>query len=321
MPGEFRIIEEFFSRDTKADGLVLGIGDDGAVLRPREGFDQVVVTDTIVAGRHFPESLAAADIGWRALAVNLSDIAAMGATPRFAFLNLTLANADTAWLRDFSRGFFQLAEMSKTVLAGGDTTQGPLSITVTVIGEVPAGEAIARSDAQPGDLVCVSGTSGDAAAGLELVMQGAALDHPLVQRFRRPMPRLQLGANLRGHATAAIDISDGLLADLGHVLKASGVGARIELDRLPVSIALGDYSKDAKDYVLAGGDDYELCFCLPPAQLQALKTQDNSCEITVIGEVVAEQELASEITIVDANGKRYEPKRRGWEHFRMDSES
>ncbi|HEX7046883.1 MAG TPA: thiamine-phosphate kinase [Gammaproteobacteria bacterium] len=317
MPGEFRIIEEFFSRDTKADGLVLGIGDDGAVLRPREGFDQVVATDTIVAGRHFPASLAAEDIGWRALAVNLSDIAAMGATPRFAFLNLTLANADTKWLRDFSRGFFELAEMSKTVLAGGDTTQGPLSITVTVIGEVPADEAITRSRAQPGDLVCVSGTPGDAAAGLELLMQGAGLDHPLVQRFRRPMPRLQLGANLRGRATAAIDISDGLLADLQHVLKASGVGARIELDRLPVSAALDEYSKDAKDFVLAGGDDYELCFCLPPAQLQVLQADDNGCEITVIGEIVAEPELA----IVDADGKRYEPKRHGWEHFRMDAES
>lgn len=317
MPGEFRIIEEFFSRDTKAEGLVLGIGDDGAVLRPREGHDQVIVTDTIVAGRHFPESLAAADIGWRALAVNLSDIAAMGATPRFAFLNLTLANADTEWLRDFSRGFFELAKISKTVLAGGDTTQGPLSITATVIGEVPRGNALLRNGAQPGDLVCVSGTPGNAAAGLELLLQDAASNHPLAQRFRRPMPRLQLAANLRGRATAAIDISDGLLADLQHVLKASGVGARLELGRLPVSIALDGYSKDAKDFVLAGGDDYELCFCLPPAQLHALQAQDNECEIAVIGEIVAEPELS----IVDATGERYEPVRRGFEHFRMDFES
>ncbi|HEX7029920.1 MAG TPA: thiamine-phosphate kinase [Gammaproteobacteria bacterium] len=310
MPGEFQIIDEYFRRNASTDDLVLGIGDDGAVLRPRAGFDQVVVTDTIIEGRHFPEGFPAEDIGWRALAVNLSDVAAMGATPRFAFLNLTLPEPGPAWLRDFADGFFALAEMSATLLAGGDTTQGPLSVTVTVIGEVPAGQAIARGGAQPGDVICVSGMPGEAAAGLELWQD--APEHPLAARFRRPVPRLGLGANLRECATAAIDISDGLLADLGHVLKASGAGGRIELDRLPISEELREYSKDAQDFVLAGGDDYELCFCLRPEKLAELRARDNGCEITAVGEIVAEPGLM----IVDSNGARYEPARRGWEHFR-----
>lgn len=311
MPGEFRIIEEFFRRDADAAGLVLGIGDDGAVLRPPAGFDQVVVTDTIIEGRHFPERFPPADIGWRALAVNLSDIAAMGAAPRFAFLNLTLADPDANWLNDFARGFFALADASGTLLAGGDTTQGALSVTVTVIGEVPEGRAIMRRGAKPGDIVCVSGTPGDAAAGLELWQRTP--EHPLARRFRRPEPRLKLAANLRDVATAAIDVSDGLAADLGHVLDASGVGARIELDGLPVSPALAAYSKAARDFVLAGGDDYELCFCMPRAKLSALQAKDNDCAITAIGQIVEAPGLA----ILDRKGEAYTPARRGWEHFRQ----
>lgn len=312
MPGEFRIIDEYFRRDATAEGLVLGIGDDGAVLRPRHGFDQVVVTDTIVEGRHFPEGFAASDIGWRALAVNLSDIAAMGAVPRFAFLNLTMKDPRPEWLRGFADGFFELAGISETVLAGGDMTEGPLSVTVTVIGELPAGTARTRGGAMPGDLVCVSGTPGEAAAGLELLQRGAPAGHPLVQRFRRPMPRLELGMRLRDLASAVIDVSDGLAADLGHVLKASGAGARIKLDRLPVSPALAEHSAQARDFVLAGGDDYELCFCVPASQGNALRALEADCIITVIGQVTAEPGLV----IMDADGRAQEPKRRGWEHFR-----
>lgn len=311
MTGEFQIIREYFQREADASDLLVGIGDDGAVLRPRTGFDQVVVTDTVVEGRHFPAGFAAADIGWRALAVNLSDIAAMGASPRFAFLNLTLPAADAKWLTDFARGFFALAERSQVILAGGDTTQGPLSVTVTIIGEVAQDMALLRSGARPGDLVCVSGNPGDAAAGLELLQQGADSEHVLAKRFRRPEPRLALGRNLCGLASAAIDISDGLLADLGHVLEASGVGARLDVAGLPLSAALAAYTGDAADYALAGGDDYELCFCIRPENLETLQAMNNECDITPIGEITTKPG----IVIIGIDGEDYRPRRRGWQHF------
>ncbi len=313
MPGEFQIIREYFQRDVHADGLVLGIGDDGAVLRPRAGFDQVVVTDTLVAGRHFPVTLSPEDIGWRALAVNLSDVAAMGATPRFAFLNLTLDAPDAQWLHGFAAGFFQAADASSTVLAGGDTTQGPLSVTVTVIGEVPAGQALARSGAKAGDAICVSGAPGEAAAGLERLQQGMGDDDALVERFRTPVPRIALGVALRGVASAAIDVSDGLIADLAHILDASGVGATVHVDALPVSRALAAHASRAHDYVLAGGDDYELCFCAPREQIDALR-DTTDCAITVIGEITATRG----VNLLDGSGNVYVPARRGWEHFETE---
>lgn len=311
VPGEFEIIREYFTRETAAAGLVAGIGDDGAVLRPREGCDQVVVTDTLVEGRHFPVGFDAADIGWRAMAVNLSDIAAMGAKPRFAFLNLTVANPDAGWLRGFANGLFSLAERAGVILAGGDTTQGPLSVTVTVLGDVPRGRALLRSGARVGDLVVVSGNLGDAAAGLELLQQDSERESSLVTRFRRPEPRLALGSNLVGIATATIDVSDGLLADLGHILEASGVGARIELARLPISNALTEFDGAVQDLALAGGDDYELCFCVPPEKLSKLQALQNDCDITVIGEITA----GNELVVIDRDGARYQPARRGWQHF------
>lgn len=310
MPGEFQIIREHFRRKQRDAALLVGIGDDGAVLRPREDHDLVVVTDTIVRGRHFPERFAAADIGWRALAVNLSDIAAMGAAPRFAFLNLALEEADDNWLRDFAGGFFSLAEQSGTLLAGGDTVRGPLSVTVTVIGEVARDAACTRAGARAGDYVCVTGTPGDAAAGLELLQAGADDEHPLVRRFRRPEPRLRAGRTLAGIATAMIDVSDGLLADLGHVLEASGAGARIEVSRLPVSAALADHAEKPAEYVLAGGDDYELCFTVPEERLEAVKELD--CRVSIIGRITAERGLR----VLDANGREWRPERRGWDHFR-----
>ncbi|MBW3567582.1 MAG: thiamine-phosphate kinase [Proteobacteria bacterium] len=311
MTGEFQIIRDYFQRPVESDELRVGIGDDGAVLRPREGYDQVVVTDTLVEGRHFPAGFAAEDIGWRALAVNLSDIAAMGAVPRFAFLNLTLPIAEHEWLSAFARGFFALAEPSGVTLAGGDTTQGPLSLTVTVFGDVDENKAVLRNGAKPGDRICVSGSLGDAAAGLEILLRGASSENVLVSRFRKPEPRLALGRNLAGTASAAIDISDGLMADLGHILEASGVGARVELSSLPISSALADYSERAPDYALAGGDDYELCFCLSAKKLAELRAMDNACDITCIGEVTSERDLV----ILDNNGNHYQPSRRSWEHF------
>lgn len=313
MPAEFDIIRQYFQRRIDDEQLLLGIGDDGAVIRPRHGHDQVVVTDTVIEGRHFPPQFPAADIGWRALAVNLSDIAAMGATPRFAFLNLSLPFAVEDWLQEFARGFFECAQASNTLLAGGDTTQGPMSITVTVIGEVPQGQAVRRSGARPGDFVCVSGTPGEAAAGLELLQQGVH-EHALVQRFRRPQPRLALGVALRDIATAMIDISDGLLADLGHVLAASGVGARIDIDKLPVSGALLEYAERPADYVLAGGDDYELCFTVPADQRNRLTSMGEG-DVTVIGEITAERALR----VVDPDGNDWQPLRRGWTHFSTEN--
>ena len=309
MPGEFDIIRDHFLREVRDETLRLGIGDDGAVIRPRPDHDLVIVTDTLVRGRHFPANLPAGDIGWRALAVNLSDVAAMAASPRFAFLNLTLEAADDAWLREFSEGFFALAATSGTSLIGGDTTRGPLSVTVTLIAEVAHDLACSRSGARAGDLICVTGTPGDAAAGLELLQAGEDREHPLVQRFLRPVPRLACGRALAGVASAMIDVSDGLLADLGHVLEASGAGACVELARLPVSSALMEYTSNAEEYVLAGGDDYELCFTVPESRRDILEALEG--EATVIGRVHAEPGLK----VVDADGRERRFQRRGWDHF------
>lgn len=311
MPGEFDIIREYFTRESAAMDLVAGIGDDGAVLRPRDGCDQVVVTDTLVEGRHFPMNFDAADIGWRAMAVNLSDIAAMGATPRFAFLNLTITDPDADWLREFANGLFALAERAGVILAGGDTTQGPLSVTVTVLGDVPRDGALLRRGARVGDLVVVSGCMGEAAAGLELLQRDGVRDSELAKRFRRPEPRLALGKNLVGIATAAIDVSDGLLADLGHILEASGVGAQIELAKLPISNALTEFEGNVPDIALAGGDDYELCFCVPPEKLRALQALQNDCDVTVIGEITE----GNELVVIGNDGTGYRPARHGWQHF------
>lgn len=314
MPGEFEIIRDYFRRRVRDERLLLGIGDDGAVIRTRPGCDQVVVTDTIIQGRHFPDDFPAADIGWRALAVNLSDIAAMGATPHYAFLNVSLPASDRGWLQEFARGFFECADFSNTVLAGGDTTQGPMVITVTIIGDVPAGQFVSRGGARVGDLICVSGSPGEAAAGLERLRQDTGADGPLVQRFRRPQPRLMLGSCLRGIASAMVDVSDGLLADLGHILAASGVGARIEIDKLPVSEALLEHAERPADYVLAGGDDYELCFTIPAEGLDRLGAAGD-CAVTVIGVIVA----GSRIQLVGPEGKDWQPGRRGWTHFSTES--
>lgn len=309
---EFDIIREFFQRCADAPDLRVGIGDDGAVLRPRPGFDQVVVTDTLVEGRHFPPEFAPADIGWRVLAVNLSDMAAMGASPRFAFLNLALPRADREWLHGFTEGFFELAQAAGVVLAGGDTTEGPLCISVTLLGEVPQDAALLRSGARAGDRICISGQPGEAMAGLDQLLAGTMpQDRTLIDRFRRPQPRLALGRALTGKASAAIDVSDGLLADLGHMLDASKQGARIDLSQLPVSAALKSHAENAVDYVLAGGDDYELCFCIAPDRLALLRAQDVACDVHDIGEVLAEPGLK----VIDVDGNEYHPARQGWEHF------
>lgn len=295
----------------------LGIGDDGAVVVPPPGEALVIVADTLVAARHFPADFAAADVGWRAAAVNLSDLAAMGAAPRWATLALTLPEPDETWLRSFMTGLMDCFELAEVALVGGDTTRGPLTVTVQALGTVPPAGVLTRRGAQIGDLVFVSGAPGDAAGGLALWtagrLDGSAAE--LRDRFRRPTPRLALGFALRGLASACVDVSDGLLADLGHVAASSDVGIRVEAARLPLSVALTScFGTDrALNYAATGGDDYELAFTLPRSRWPALRAraQRLACPVTRIGEVVA----ARGVQLVDAAGREIRFERAGYTHF------
>ena len=304
----------------------LGIGDDAALLAVPPGQLLAVSTDTLVAGVHFPQSTKAYDIGWKALAVNLSDLAAMGATPAWATLALTLAQADARWVGEFCDGFATLAREFKLALVGGDTTQGPLSISVTVHGFVPEGAALLRSGARAGDAVFVTGTLGDAAAALRCLDKndseaGRLLSAPpgtresLIERLNRPLPRVAQGLALRGRASACIDVSDGLLADLGHVCIASGVGAEIDVEALPKSAALLAVFDAAAQRIfqMAGGDDYELCFTAAEDKAASLlgDLARSGCAATRIGRIVAE----TGVRVHDRSGNRIVIARPGWEHF------
>jgi thiamine-monophosphate kinase len=275
--GETGLIERYFRAcGAQRTDVPLGIGDDAALLSVPAGCDLVATTDTLVAGVHFPHGSAPASIGHRALAVNLSDIAAMGARPAWALLALTLPQADESWLCEFAAGLGALARDHRVALVGGDTTQGPLCITVQLLGLVATGGAVRRSGARAGDALFVSGTPGDAAAGLAL--EQSRLQAPparrayLRERFLRPTPRVALGERLREFASACIDVSDGLLGDAGKLAHASGVAAQLEFEALPLSAALlavvGD--ERARMLALTGGDDYELCFAVPPSRLARL---------------------------------------------------
>lgn len=269
--GEFELIETFLSRlGEQRDDIVLGVGDDAALLRPPPGLELACAADTIVEGVHFPADLSAEDVGHRVLAVNLSDMAAMGAEPAWALLALTMPRADQAWLRRFAHGLHGLAREHGTAVVGGDMSAGPLSATLTILGFVPAGQALRRAGARAGDEVWVSGTPGDAAAGLA-ALSGALeapprVIAPLVERFCRPRPRVALGLLLRGIASACIDVSDGLAADLGKLCSASRVGASLDSTCLPLSAAMRGAADPvkARRWALAGGDDYELLFTVPP---------------------------------------------------------
>lgn len=282
--GEFELIRDYFQRPLADPDVRLGIGDDCALIAVPAGEELAVTTDTLVAGRHFPESAAPFDIGWKSLAVNLSDLAAMGATARWVTLALTLPTNDDAFLGEFARGFFALAAQERISLVGGDTTRGPLSITVTALGTVPAGAALRRSGARAGDDLYVSGTLGDAGLGLRLELDQWMDELPpearevALSRLHRPTPRLTLGIALRGHASACIDVSDGLAQDLGHILAASAVGAELELSALPRSAALATIDPAFADILaLTSGDDYELLFAAPPSARAALGTLPVPC--------------------------------------------
>lgn len=318
--GEFEIIAKYFSGALAGrDDVVLGVGDDAALVRVPQGRELVVAADTIVSGVHFPPDTAPEAIGYRALAVNLSDLAAMGATPAWFTLALTLPRAEESWLAAFSRGLLDLAREFNMALVGGDTTSGPLTVTVQALGHIAGDAALRRSGAGEGDAILVSGTPGDAAAGLavlegRLAPESAAARTYLVDRFLRPVPRVALGLALVGLASAAIDVSDGLLADLEKLLSASRKGARVELDRLPLSAELTQ-SADPTSVLRSattGGDDYELCFTVPTARLPALATIQTRARVplTRIGTVEATPGLRCFM-----DGKPLETDVAGFDHF------
>lgn len=303
---EFELIQRFFDRQVSASGVVVGIGDDGAVLRPDPGKDEVQVMDTLVEGVHFPVGMDAADIGYRVVAVNLSDIAAMGARPRWMALALTMPAKDEHWLAAFSAGLFEAAAAFDVALVGGDTTRGETVVaTVHITGDVAPGEAILRSGAKPGEAIFVTGTPGDAAAGLELLQRGEH-DADLVGRFLRPSARIATGLRLSGRASAAIDVSDGLFADLSKLLHASGAGGELLLECLPISDALSARFDESRsiEFALSGGDDYELCFTARPESVAELP------DVTEIGRVIAGDGIACR-----RNGRLVEYENHGYRHF------
>jgi len=317
MISEFDIIRRYFTRPARH--AVLGVGDDAAVLRPAPCHDLVAATDMMVAGRHFLADADPASLGHKALAVNLSDMAAMGAAPRWATLALALPQADERWLEAFAGGFFGLAERHGVELVGGDTTRGPLNLCVQILGEVPTGQALRRDGARPGDDIWVSGRLGDAALAVAHLQGRLVLAPQQAAACRRvldwPEPRVALGLRLRGLAHACIDISDGLLADLGHVLEGSRVGATLRLEAVPRSetLALHLPEEAALECLLAGGDDYELLFAAAPAQRAALELAAREAGVPVarIGGIRA----GAGLEVLGPDGEPLPVARRGFDHF------
>jgi len=315
---EFQLIAKYFTRQPmrRAD-VVLGIGDDAALLRVPAGQYLAVSIDTLVEGVHFLPDIAPADLGYRALAVNLSDLAAMGAQPAWATLAITVPRVDEAWLEHFSSGFFELAQQHRVQLVGGNTTRGPLSISVQVHGFVPEEQALKRSGAHPGDLIFVTGTLGDAAIGLQAALRKIILppEHAqfAAQRWLRPVPRVAEGLALRGIASACIDISDGLLADLGHVCAASQVGARIAVERAPVSTLFEAVGRGDWNLPLCAGDDYELCFTAAPGRRAHIEELFGAfaCGVSCIGVIEAAPGVRCEMQ----DGRPFIPAQCGYDHF------
>jgi thiamine-monophosphate kinase len=317
--GEFELIRNYFAAAPCAqpgEGVALGIGDDCALLSVASGEQLAISTDTLVAGVHFPDVCDPLLLGQRALGVSASDLAAMGANPIGFTLALTLPDVSADWLQAFARGLNDMAQGCSMRLIGGDTTRGPLSLTVTVFGSVPSGKALTRGGAQVGDLLCVGGPLGDGAGALPLVLNQrsteASTTQALLARYWSPQPQFELGLALRGKATAALDISDGLLADCGHIALASGVRLLVERDKLPMSDALKAFfdPDEALNAALSGGDDYRLAFTLPPSWLADLLAAGQP--VFVIGQVVEGQGVA----LIDEHGQDVTPLTRGYQHFR-----
>lgn len=316
---EFELIQRFFAAQPVArDDVVIGIGDDAAVLQPPPGKQLVVTTDAMVEGVHFTADTDPANIGYKALAVNLSDLAAMGAEPAWFLLNLTLPRPNETWLTGFCEGLFALAREFNIQLVGGNTSRGPLAIAVAAQGFVPEGEAIRRSGAQPGDSIYVTGTVGDAALALQHRLGQRTLlqtDYDALRpRLDHPTARVREGLLLRRFASSAIDVSDGLLADLEHILEASGAGALIVRDRIPLSETYRRHLNEAGwGLALSGGDDYELLFTVSARASREFERWRPrfGCEATNIGEIVSGPGL----TVMDAAGNSFRPTQFGHDHF------
>jgi thiamine-monophosphate kinase len=312
---EFSLIERYFRHPQKGNGATrVGIGDDGAILTVGSESELVVSTDTLVEGVHFLSNTDPETLGHKVLAVNLSDLAAMGAKPKWVFLSLTLPQTDEKWLAAFSSGFLSLAEQYSVELAGGDTTRGPLSLSVTIMGEVASGKGLLRSGANVGDKIFVTGTVGAAGLGLQQAKSQNVAYSEAVERYLKPSPRVQVGCSLEGVASACIDVSDGLAADLSHILQKSGVAAELQWDKLPLSLAVKEYVEQSNDwsFPLAAGDDYELCFTVPQARLHELESiQANcACSISEIGEIKQEGGLR-----IYRNSELLKLGRLGYQHF------
>ncbi len=317
MASEFDLIRDYFTRPARR--TVLGVGDDAALLRVAPGHELAISTDMLLAERHFFSTDPPESLGHKALAVNLSDLAAMGATPRWALLSIALPDADASWLEHFAAGWFSLAEQYGVALIGGDTTRGPLVFSVTIMGEVARGQALLRSGAKVRDEIWVSGELGDAALALAHLKGKIQLPEQdlerVLPRLRAPTPRIRLAQKLLGRAHSAIDISDGLLADLGHILEGSGVGAEIHWAEVPISKILSEQRDQVftRELALAGGDDYELCFTAPAAKHDDIVRIGRGLRLrlTCIGHITREPGLI----VRDAQNNIIDIKEHGFDHF------
>jgi thiamine-monophosphate kinase len=317
MIGEFEIIDRYFTRPTHDRDVVLGVGDDAAVLAV-DGLLAVTV-DTLIPGVHFPDGMAPHLTGYRLMAVNLSDLAAMGARPRWCTLALTLPAPDELWLEGFSRGLFELAERYGVSLVGGNLARGPLNLSLTLMGTVEHAHMLTRAGGHVGDDVYVTGTLGDGSAGITLITErlraaeGSAAA-ALKERFYRPVPRVGAGRALGPLATAAVDVSDGLLADLGHLCRASGCGATVDVEHVPLSAELLSLfpPQEALAHALGGGDDYELCFTAPPSRAEEIEAALEAADTPVrrIGQLVAGQSV-----VCRRDGEPFTPAVHGYRHF------
>jgi thiamine-monophosphate kinase len=325
VPSEFDLIQRYFKRPV--NGIPLGIGDDAAIIAPSPGMELAISTDCLVSGHHFYENTDPYKLGYKALAVNLSDMAAMGATPRWVTLSLTLPGSlidqHESWLDEFSRGFHELAAMHQVVLIGGDTTAGPLNICVHIIGEVKQNRWLRRSGAKPGDDIWVSGCLGDAALALKHQLRELVLtDDEAIQclsKLDMPIARVALGQRLINLAHSAIDISDGLVADLGHILSCSAQSATIELQAVPGSEIMKRYllSSLAVECLMAGGDDYELCFTAPKKNQSAIRQlgQELQVPLTIVGEIKLQKTPKPELIIYGSKGEKIVLEKKGYDHF------
>lgn len=323
MPTEFNIINKYFTRYNK--DVDLGVGDDAALIQINTGYQLAVSADMLVAGMHFLADCPAYFVGWKSLAVNISDMAAMGATPKWATLAIALPNIDEAWLAEFSRGFFASADEFGVRLIGGDTTRGPLNISVQIMGEVPIGKALRRDGAKLGDEIWVSGNLGEASLGLAQLQNklpentlSAAEQKVCIDSLLAPQPRVALGLALQNIANSAIDISDGLLADLGHILERSSLGANLFWEHIPhMSVSQGVSIDELQSLCLAGGDDYELCFTAPVSKHDAVLaiSKKLNLKLSAIGETTSVASQKNRLNVYDEKHQAIELKSAGYDHF------